>query len=271
VSLRLTFTDIAPFCRCAGLVAGAFGGLLAYALVHMNGIQGYSGWRWVLIIEGLPSIAASIPACFFLADWPEQAKSLSSSEKRHLASRLSADAGGGGGGGAQMNRLNKAAWMRILGDWKIYVAALIYLGITVSGYATALFVPTIVKSLGYSGVQAQVHSIPVWVVAAVVTLATALLTDRLKHPHAVYAVDVFLRILTGGTSRYGFVLFGVIFASIGYIILLAQGPLATKKDSSAGLPVNVRYMAVFFVCTGCYIVQPLTILWLANSLSGHYK
>jgi len=31
---------------CAGLVAGAFSGLLAYALVHMDGIQGYAGWRW---------------------------------------------------------------------------------------------------------------------------------------------------------------------------------------------------------------------------------
>ena len=28
---------------CASILAGAFGGLLAYALAHMNGIGGYSG------------------------------------------------------------------------------------------------------------------------------------------------------------------------------------------------------------------------------------
>lgn len=37
----------------AGLVAGAFGGLLAYALYHMHNLGGDSGWRWVFIIGGL--------------------------------------------------------------------------------------------------------------------------------------------------------------------------------------------------------------------------
>lgn len=31
---------------CAGILAGAFGGLFAYALANMAGIGGYNGWRW---------------------------------------------------------------------------------------------------------------------------------------------------------------------------------------------------------------------------------
>lgn len=30
-------------------------------------------------------------------------------------------------------------------------------------------------------------------------------------------------------------------------------------------------MAVFFVTTGFYIVQPVAIVWMANNLSGHYQ
>lgn len=30
----------------SGTAAGAFGGLLAYAIANMDGVQGYSGWRW---------------------------------------------------------------------------------------------------------------------------------------------------------------------------------------------------------------------------------
>lgn len=30
----------------SGVVAGAFGGLLAYAIAKMDGIRHYSGWRW---------------------------------------------------------------------------------------------------------------------------------------------------------------------------------------------------------------------------------
>jgi hypothetical protein len=226
----------------AGLVAGAFGGLLAYALYHMHGLGGYSGWRWIFIIEGLLSIVSAVPAKFLIADWPEQAKFLSSEEKQLLKERNSRDVGEG----ARMDALDGAAMRRIMSDWKIYVGSLVYLGITVSGYATALFVPSIVNSLGYSGVDSQVHSIPVWAVAAVITMIVSFLTDRLRH-------------------RYGFMIFGVAFASIGYIILLCQGPL------SGGLNVHVRYMAVFFVTTGCYIVQPVAIVWMANNLSGHYK
>jgi hypothetical protein len=62
-------------------------------------------------------------------------------------------------------------------------------------------------------------------------------------------------------------MFGVLFASIGYIILLCQGPPAEL----GGLNKHVRYMAVFFVTTGCYIVQPVAIVWMANNLGGHYK
>lgn len=233
---------------CAGLVAGAFSGLLAYALVHMRGLSGFAGWRWILIIEGLLSISATIPAYFFLADWPEQAKFLSEKEKEYLAFRNAADVGGR----SKMDHLDKAAWRRILLDWKIWCGSLIYIGITVSGYATALFVPTIMSSIGYSGIESQVHSIPVWMVAALVTFGTSVLTDRWRH-------------------RYGFIMFGVLFASIGYVILLAQGPLAKPHQPQLGLNPHVRYMAVFFVTTGCYIVQPVAIVWLANNLGGHYK
>lgn len=180
----------------AGLVAGAFGGLLAFALYHMHNLGGYSDWRWIFIIEGLLSIVSAVPAKFIIADWPEQAKFLSDEEKI-LKERNSCDLGGG----ARMDRLDKAAWKRIMSDWKIYVGSLVYLGITVSGYATALFIPSIVNSLGHSGIDSQVHSIPVWAFATVITVIVSHLTDRMQH-------------------RYGFIMSGVVFASIGYVILL---------------------------------------------------
>lgn len=36
----------------ASILAGAFSGLLAYAIAHMSGVAGYSGWRWIFILEG---------------------------------------------------------------------------------------------------------------------------------------------------------------------------------------------------------------------------
>lgn len=34
----------------ASILAGAFSGLLAYAINNMNGVAGYHGWRWIFIM-----------------------------------------------------------------------------------------------------------------------------------------------------------------------------------------------------------------------------
>lgn len=40
-----------------GCVASALAGILAFGLMHMDGIQGISGWRWILIMEGIVGYA----------------------------------------------------------------------------------------------------------------------------------------------------------------------------------------------------------------------
>lgn len=34
----------------ASILAGGFGGLLAYAIAHMAGVGGYNGWSWIFIL-----------------------------------------------------------------------------------------------------------------------------------------------------------------------------------------------------------------------------
>ena len=117
-----------------------------------------------------------------------------------------------------------------------------YFGVVNSGYSTSFFTPTILKQLGWTSLQAQLMSIPIYLVAAALALITAIATDRLRH-------------------RYSFTMAGVVIASIGYALLLAQ----------KSVPVSVRYFAVYLVTAGTYITQPVTIAWLSNTMGGHYK
>lgn len=34
------------------VLAGAFGGIFGYAIAQMNGLGGYSGWRWIVSVLG---------------------------------------------------------------------------------------------------------------------------------------------------------------------------------------------------------------------------
>lgn len=36
-----------------GVLASAFGGILAYGLMQMDGLSGKTGWRWIFIMEGI--------------------------------------------------------------------------------------------------------------------------------------------------------------------------------------------------------------------------
>lgn len=47
-------------------VAGGLGGLLAFAIGHLDGLRGMHGWRWILIVEGLPSILIGLVTYFAL-------------------------------------------------------------------------------------------------------------------------------------------------------------------------------------------------------------
>lgn len=78
-------------------LAGAFGGAIAYGVGHMNGAGGLSAWRWLFILEGIPSMISSIFVFFFLPDYPETADWLSPEEKALAARRLSDQASHGDG------------------------------------------------------------------------------------------------------------------------------------------------------------------------------
>lgn len=72
---------------CAAL-SGAFGGLLAYGLLQMNGIAGQEGWRWVYIIEGCMSISCVLVIWFGLPNDPTTAYFLSDEERDMMRIRL---------------------------------------------------------------------------------------------------------------------------------------------------------------------------------------
>lgn len=69
-------------------LAGACGGLLAYGIGFMDGVAGQRGWRWILILEGLPTLVLGIATWFLLADDPESAYYLSKVSVPHFQSRI---------------------------------------------------------------------------------------------------------------------------------------------------------------------------------------
>ena len=63
-------------------------GLFAYAILQMDGVAGYAGWRWLFFIEGAASFVVSIACIWLLPDNPETAYFLNSEERELARARL---------------------------------------------------------------------------------------------------------------------------------------------------------------------------------------
>ena len=74
-------------------LAGAFGGLLAAAIGKMDGLQGYAGWRWIFILEGVLTCVVSFAWFFIIPDFPENVRWLSAEEREFVKARLQQDQG----------------------------------------------------------------------------------------------------------------------------------------------------------------------------------
>ncbi|KAI0697444.1 major facilitator superfamily domain-containing protein [Cytidiella melzeri] len=71
-------------------LAGAFGGVLAYAIGKMDGIGGKRGWQWIFILEGLLTVVVSVVA-YRIVPTTHKAKWLTEAERSRLLARLAAD------------------------------------------------------------------------------------------------------------------------------------------------------------------------------------
>ena len=68
-------------------VSSAIGGAIAGGLLSVRWF-GLSGWRWLLIVEGVPALIGGVVTLFYLTDRPKDARWLSADEKAWIAGEL---------------------------------------------------------------------------------------------------------------------------------------------------------------------------------------
>ncbi|KUJ15966.1 MFS transporter-like protein [Mollisia scopiformis] len=210
-------------------LAGAFGGALAFAIGHMNQTNGLSAWRWLFIIEGIPSCLSSILVFFFLPDWPETAKWLTTEEKALAAARLRVDGSHGHG--------ESLTWVQAkdtLTDWRLYAHYTVYFGISTPFSSLSLFTPSITAGLGYKNLEAQLMTVPPYAVAYVVTLAVAFSADHF-NARALHSA---------------------IFATIGAIGFMASALLPADSYTA-------RYGCLIVAASGAFSCIPPLLGWLS--------
>jgi MFS transporter, ACS family, tartrate transporter len=81
---------VAKFMTATSL-AGVVGGPLSSALLKLDGAYSLSGWQWLFLFEGVPTVVVGISVLFVLKDGPEVAGWLKPEERTWLKSELRRD------------------------------------------------------------------------------------------------------------------------------------------------------------------------------------
>jgi sugar phosphate permease len=218
----------------AATLAGAFGGLLARGITEMAGIGGMPGWAWIFILEGLLTVVIAGFAKWAINDSPETAAFLTDEERSEVITRL------------KLDRTSLADEYDIkylyvaLKDWKIWLHMFITIGIYTPLYSISLFLPTIVKQMGYTNETSQLMSVPPYVAGCFCTILGGYAADWHKQR---------------GLYLIGFNLTAI----VGFVMLLA-----TQN-------AKVKYAGTFFIVCGIYPNVPIGVAWNGNNIGGSTK
>ena len=124
----------------ATAIAGVIGGPVSAVCLKMVGTAGLTGWQWVFLLEGLPSIVLGVAVLFILPDGPRQARWLSPAEQQWLLDHLR----------EEQARLPGHARHDLGGamkDWRLWLLAAIYFLLMAGLYTFGFLAPLVLKEV----------------------------------------------------------------------------------------------------------------------------
>ncbi|KAK7516126.1 major facilitator superfamily domain-containing protein [Phyllosticta citriasiana] len=215
----------------AAPLANTFAGALAYGITSGSD-EPIANWRILFLVEGLPTIVMAAVSFLFLPDSPEKARFLTDDEKKVARARGVRQTGTPGEA-----RVGKIEWKDVLDsfkDLKCWLTALTYFSCNVSFASLPVFLPTILKEMGFTAIDAQGLTAPPFFLSFLLTLATTYISDR--------------------TQQRAYMIMGLtLMGGVGYVLLAAT-------DS-----VSVRYLGVFLAAAGIFPAIANVLPWVSNN------
>ena len=128
-------------------LAGIVGGPLSGAIMHsLQGAMQMEGWKWLFLLEAVPSLVLGVAILLYLDDGIKQAKWLTDAEKNLLARNVAADA---------RQKVAHVSIRAFIGDRRLWLMAAIYFCVVLGQYGLTFWLPTIIRKAGVAD--------PLWV------------------------------------------------------------------------------------------------------------
>jgi MFS transporter, ACS family, tartrate transporter len=162
---------------CSISLANIIGAPLSGYILGLDGIAGLHGWQWLFLLEGVPSIVLAATVLLWLPNGPDDARWMSADEKAIIKAQLA----------EEPPHKHNDLWP-MLRDSRVWALAIPDFGIVLSTYGLGLWLPQIVKGMGFSNLGTGFAVAAVYVLSSVVSVLWCLSSDRtnerLRHVSA---------------------------------------------------------------------------------------
>jgi len=108
----------------------------------MDGANGWQGWQWLFLLEGIPAVLLGGLVLVILPDGPRKASWLNDSERTIVLRELAEDEAAKQPFGARHR------FMDVFRDWRVWALTLVYLCVQNGFYGVNFWMPTIIQELG---------------------------------------------------------------------------------------------------------------------------
>lgn len=215
-------------------LAGAFNGIISHSIqANLDGVNGWSPWRWIFLIEGVIPIGWGFVVAALLPGTPDNVRGIFSSAEKDIIVRRSRAAHNTGD-----SKIRLKAILQVLMDPTFWMLVGINAGIHFSVDSLPNFLPAILDEIGWKDQQAQLMSSIVYACAFVTTIGCAKVADR--------------------TGRRGLTIIACSCVGItGFVLLL-----------TISSPIG-RLVATCLVAMAVYPCIVLTLVWMALTTVGY--
>jgi D-galactonate transporter len=244
-------------------LAGIIGGPLSGAIMHsLHGAWSMSGWKWLFLLEAVPSLVLGIAILLYLDDGIAKAKWLTDAEKTLLARNVANDA---------QQTVSHVSIREFIRDRRLWLMATIYFCVVLGQYGLTFWLPTIIRKAGVAD--------PLWVglftaipyLCAIVALPLiGMSADRRRERRFHLAIPM----LVAAAGFATLPLLGSVGASIVCLSVASAGILASSSQFWSlptallgGMSAAAGIAAVNCFANLAGFFSPAIVGWL-NDLTG---
>ncbi len=246
---------------CAISLANIIGAPLSGFILGMEGVAGLHGWQWLFLLEGLPSFLLAFAVLAWLPNGPQDARWLNGEERAIVKARLA----------SEPPHAHRDLWP-MLRDPRVWMLAIPDFGIVLSTYGVGLWLPQIVKGLGFSNLGVGGVVALVYVASSIVSVLWCLSSDRAGERVRHVAVAALI-------GAAGLIVAAFTTGSIVCIFALAVGMAGTLAAISVFWALPSGFLASTAAAGGIALINSLANLagfagpylmgWLKNATGGY--